>query len=61
MVLMPFTYSITDGIGAGFISWVAIRLVQGKGRQIHPLMWGVSIVFVIYFGINVVKSLTGVS
>ncbi|WP_345629514.1 NCS2 family permease [Rugosimonospora acidiphila] len=61
MVLMPFTYSITDGIGAGFISWVAIRLVRGKGREIHPLMWGVTIVFVIYFGINVVKSLTGVS
>jgi adenine/guanine/hypoxanthine permease len=61
MVLMPFTYSITDGIGAGFVSWVAIRVAQGKGRQIHPLMWGVSIVFVIYFAINVVKSLTGVS
>jgi AGZA family xanthine/uracil permease-like MFS transporter len=59
MVLMPFTYSITDGIGAGFISWVAIRVAQGKSREIHPLMWGVSIVFVVYFAINVVKAVTG--
>jgi AGZA family xanthine/uracil permease-like MFS transporter len=61
MVLMPFTYSITDGIGAGFLSWVVIKVVQGKGRQVHPLMWGVSAAFLIYFGINVVKAITGVS
>jgi AGZA family xanthine/uracil permease-like MFS transporter len=61
MVLMPFTYSITNGIGAGFVSWVAIRLAQGRAREIHPLMWGVSVAFLIYFGINVVKAITGVS
>jgi AGZA family xanthine/uracil permease-like MFS transporter len=60
MVLMPFTYSITDGIGAGFISWVAIKVAQGKARQVHPLMWAVSVAFLIYFGINVVKAVTGV-
>lgn len=60
MVLMPFTYSITNGIGAGFISWVAIRVVQGRARQIHPLMWAVSAAFLIYFGINVVKAIAGV-
>ncbi|GII25096.1 NCS2 family permease [Planosporangium mesophilum] len=59
MVLMPFTYSITDGIGAGFISWVVIRTMQGKARQIHPLMWGVSLAFLVYFGINLVKTVTG--
>jgi AGZA family xanthine/uracil permease-like MFS transporter len=61
MILMPFTYSITDGIGAGFISWVVIRTMQGKARQIHPLMWGVSLAFLIYFGINLVKAVTGVA
>ncbi|MFU8873026.1 NCS2 family permease [Micromonospora sp. SL4-19] len=61
MTLMPFTYSITNGIGAGFVSWVAIRVAQGKARQIHPLMWAVSAAFVIYFGINLVKAVTGVS
>ncbi|MFJ8578476.1 NCS2 family permease [Micromonospora sp. NPDC093277] len=61
MTLMPFTYSITNGIGAGFVSWVAIRVAQGKARTIHPLMWAVSAAFVIYFGINLVKAVTGVS
>jgi AGZA family xanthine/uracil permease-like MFS transporter len=56
MVLMPFTYSITNGIGAGFLSWVTIRVVQGKARQVHPLMWAVSAAFLIYFGINLVKA-----
>ncbi|MGW5668917.1 NCS2 family permease [Micromonospora sp. NPDC003776] len=61
MTLMPFTYSITNGIGAGFVSWVAIRVAQGKARSIHPLMWAVAAAFVIYFGINLVKAVTGVS
>ncbi|WP_433282628.1 NCS2 family permease [Micromonospora sp. CA-244673] len=61
MTLMPFTYSITNGIGAGFVSWVAIRVAQGKARQIHPLMWAVAAAFVIYFAINLVKAVTGVS
>ncbi|ASW54880.1 NCS2 family permease [Plantactinospora sp. KBS50] len=61
MVLMPFTYSITNGIGAGFLSWVVIRVVQGRARQIHPLLWAVSAAFLIYFGINAVKALTGVN
>ncbi len=61
MTLMPFTYSITNGIGAGFVSWVAIRVAQGKARTIHPLMWAVSAAFVVYFGINLVKAVTGVN
>ncbi|MFC0002931.1 NCS2 family permease [Micromonospora siamensis] len=61
MTLMPFTYSITNGIGAGFVSWVAIRVAQGKARTIHPLLWAVAIAFVLYFGINLVKAVTGVN
>jgi AGZA family xanthine/uracil permease-like MFS transporter len=49
MILMPLTYDITVGIGAGFISWVIIKLVRGKVGEIHPLMWVVSIAFLIYF------------
>ena len=49
MILMPLTYDITVGIGAGFISWVLIKVVRGKFGEIHPLMWLVSIGFVIYF------------
>ena len=49
IILMPLTYDITVGIGAGFISWVLIKVVRGKFDQIHWLMWVVSIAFVIYF------------
>jgi AGZA family xanthine/uracil permease-like MFS transporter len=49
MILMPLTYDITVGIGAGFISWVVIKLVNGKMSAIHPLMWVVAIGFLVFF------------
>ena len=49
MILMPLTYDITFGIGAGFISWVLIKVARGKMGDIHPLMWVVSIGFLIFF------------
>jgi AGZA family xanthine/uracil permease-like MFS transporter len=52
MILMPLTYSITVGIGAGFISWVFIKVVKGKVGEVHPLMWLVSIAFLIFFAQN---------
>ncbi|MFG1818078.1 NCS2 family permease [Kribbella sp. NPDC049174] len=52
IILMPFTYSITAGIGAGFVTYVLLKLVRGKAVQIHPLMWVVSALFVIYFAIG---------
>lgn len=59
IVLMPFTYSITAGIGAGFVSYIVVRLARGKAREIHPLMWLVGLLFVVYFGITPVKSALG--
>jgi AGZA family xanthine/uracil permease-like MFS transporter len=50
MILMPLTYDITVGIGAGFISWVLIKLAKGKMSEIHPLMWVVAIAFLVFFG-----------
>jgi AGZA family xanthine/uracil permease-like MFS transporter len=50
IVLMPLTYKITVGIGAGFVMWVLIKVVKGKAREVHPLMWVVAIAFLIYFG-----------
>jgi adenine/guanine/hypoxanthine permease len=50
MMLMPLTYDITVGIGAGFISWVFIKAVRGKFSEIHPLMWVVAAAFLVYFG-----------
>ena len=49
MILMPLTYDITVGIGAGFISWVLIKLVRGKTAEIHWLMWVVAIAFLVFF------------
>jgi AGZA family xanthine/uracil permease-like MFS transporter len=48
MFLMPLTYVITVGIGAGFISWVLIKVVRGKMAEVHMLMWVVSIAFVVF-------------
>ncbi|MDT4986596.1 MAG: adenine/guanine/hypoxanthine permease, partial [Micromonosporaceae bacterium] len=60
MVLMPFTYSITNGVGAGFISFVVLRAATGKARQVHPLMWVVAVVFAVYFAIEPLKTLFGI-
>ena len=49
MALMPLTYSITNGIGFGFIAYVLIRVVQGKAREVNWLLWVATIAFVIYF------------
>ena len=57
MLLMPLTYEISVGIGAGFISWTVIKIVRGKMSEIHPLMWIVSIAFVIFFAQRFIDSL----
>ena len=42
IVLMPFTYSISAGIGAGFVAYVLLKVVRGKAAEVHPLMWVVA-------------------
>jgi adenine/guanine/hypoxanthine permease len=49
IVLMPFTYSISNGIGGGMIAFVLLKAVRGKVREIHPLMWVVAALFLLYF------------
>ncbi|WP_020669986.1 NCS2 family permease [Amycolatopsis nigrescens] len=49
IVVTPFTYSIANGIGAGFVSYVLIQAATGKARRVHPLMWIVAVAFVVYF------------
>jgi AGZA family xanthine/uracil permease-like MFS transporter len=60
IVLMPFTYSITAGIGAGFVVYVLIKVVVGKASVVHPLMWVIAALFVVYFALDPVKSALGV-
>ncbi|MGY2085253.1 NCS2 family permease [Blastococcus sp. SYSU DS0539] len=57
IALMPFTYSITNGIGAGVISFVLLRLVVGRRRDIHPLMWVVAALFFVYFALEPLQQL----
>lgn len=61
IALMPFTYSITTGIGAGFISYVIIKIARGKARTVHSLLWIVAALFVVYFAITPIEQLLGVS
>jgi len=49
MVMMPLTYNITNGIGAGFLVWTLVKIFRGKIREIHPVMYVISVAFVIYF------------
>ncbi len=50
IVLMPLTFSITVGIGAGFVMYTLIKVVKGKAAEIHLLMWVVTLAFLVYFG-----------
>jgi adenine/guanine/hypoxanthine permease len=59
IVVMPFTYSIANGIGAGFISWVVLHAATGRARTIHPLMWVVAIAFVAYFAVGPLRAAFG--
>jgi len=60
IALMPFTYSITAGIGAGFLAFVVIKLALGKIKAIHPLMWVAAAAFVIYFTLDPISDALGV-
>jgi AGZA family xanthine/uracil permease-like MFS transporter len=60
MVVMPFTYSITNGIGAGFVSYAAIKALRNKSREVHPVLAISALAFVVYFGIHYVRLALGV-
>jgi adenine/guanine/hypoxanthine permease len=49
IIMMPLTFSITNGIGFGFISYVVIRVAQGEARKVHPLMYAAAAAFTLYF------------
>ncbi|MDK2983164.1 MAG: adenine/guanine/hypoxanthine permease [Thermococcaceae archaeon] len=49
LITIPYTYSIADGIGMGFISYTIIKLFSGRGKEIHPLMYVLALIFMGYF------------
>jgi AGZA family xanthine/uracil permease-like MFS transporter len=49
VAFMPFTYSITTGISLGFITYVIIKVVRGKAKEVHPIIYGATALFIINF------------
>jgi AGZA family xanthine/uracil permease-like MFS transporter len=56
IIIMPLTYSITNGIGFGFIAYTLIRTARGEWRKVHPLMWAVSAAFTLYFFVPLLQT-----
>jgi AGZA family xanthine/uracil permease-like MFS transporter len=61
IILMPFTYSISVGVGAGVVSYVLIKAAVGKGALIPKLLWLVAALFAIYFALDPLKAWFGIS
>jgi len=57
LAVMPFTYSITNGIGAGFIAYCFIKVVRGRGAQVRPMMYAAAAAFVVYFALPALQGL----
>jgi len=59
VAMMPLSYSIANGIGVGFISWVVLRSAVGKAREVSPLLWIVAVGFLLYFARDGIQTLVG--
>jgi len=55
MLVMPFTWSITNGIGAGFVTFSAVKLLGGRGASVHWMVYAASAAFVIYFALPLLE------
>ncbi|MFI7235917.1 NCS2 family permease [Streptomyces cyaneofuscatus] len=60
VVLMPFTYTITTGVAAGVVAYSAIKLAQGRAREVGAFMWGLTVIFIVFFALNPIESWLGV-
>lgn len=52
VILMPLTYSIGEGIACGFLSYVVLMIFKGKAKKVHPVMYVLAVLFIIYFAIR---------
>lgn len=59
IIMMPFTYSIANGIGFGLLAYAFVMLVTGRGRRVHPLLWLISVVFLVHFAEAPIYALIG--
>ena len=56
MLAMPFTWSITNGIGAGFVTYAVIKLLRGRGRELHWMIYLACAAFTVYFCLPLIES-----
>jgi len=59
MVIMPLTFSITHGIGAGFVTYVAWKALTGRAREIRPFLWIVAFLFLLVFALPAIQGWMG--
>lgn len=59
VAVIPFTYSITNGVGAGLISYCVIKIIKGRFRDLSWIVSVLAVVFAVYFGIEGIKDLLG--
>ena len=55
IIFMPLAFSITDGIGMGFLAFVVVRAAQGRMKDVHPFMWLASSAFLLYFLVPILQ------
>jgi AGZA family xanthine/uracil permease-like MFS transporter len=60
VAVMPLSYSIANGIGVGFISWVVLRAASGKAREVSPLLWVVAVGFALFFARGWIDAMLGI-
>jgi adenine/guanine/hypoxanthine permease len=53
VVMMPFTYSIANGIASGFIFYTIVKIVRGKAKEVHPIMYIFALLFILKFAFQV--------
>lgn len=49
-ILMPLSFSISFGLSIGFVAYAALMLLAGRGKEVHWIMYGLAVIFIIYFG-----------
>lgn len=48
-LMMGLVYSISTGIGFGFITYTLVRVFRGKAKEVHPIIWGIDLLFILNF------------
>lgn len=55
-LMMPFTYSIAEGLALGFVAYAAIALLTGRYKKVHWMMWVLAVFFVVHFALEAMKA-----